>query len=334
MQASEKVLDRFVQTIEIFKKGFFYITLPFFLYSFVSFIFFGIVIFLILSTWYFSNFNLGFIDYLNFITPWNIIIWIILLLIFLAYIILYIPFFIFTVKSINDLYNWKDIVDIKFNISFSISRFFSIIKTYWYIFAYVALIPALIFIFWWILFNLWFFLWIWDIFYRLGWVFMWAALFLFVFFAIYRWIKSTFSLYSAIEKDEFTKDNFVKSIELTNGKWWRILWNIFFVGLLVWILSSILSWILSIFFWAGFWFETIFSWVDLTWLFTIPFIVSFIFWWVFNLLIETIWTSFILVFWFLLYKRFELEFLNLDVEKKEEVIEIDDLIEDNKKNEL
>lgn len=310
MNPKEWVLDRIEQSFELFKKWFFYITLPFFVYSLVSFVFFGALFLLFLWTWYISNFTWVF-DYINLVTPRNLIVFSVLIIIFLTYIILYIPFFIFTVKVISDLYNWNENIDIKWNLSYSLTNFFSIFKTYWYIFSYVALIPALIFIFGWVLFNLGFFLELGDIYYRLGWLLMLISVLIFIFFAVYRWIKTTFSLYSAIDKTQYTKENFKNSVNLTNNKWWRVLWNIFLVAIIVSLLSWIISWFTSFFFsWPSFWFETFMNLENLSSLFSWFYIISFIIWGLVNLILETIWAMFILVFGFILYKRFELEALN------------------------
>ena len=51
---------------------------------------------------------------------------------------------------------------------------------------------------------------------------MWFSCALFVVFGIYRGIKTTFSLYSAVVYDTFTKKNFKKSLEVTKNQWWRI----------------------------------------------------------------------------------------------------------------
>jgi hypothetical protein len=64
---------------------------------------------------------------------------------FLVYLLLYIPVFLGLIKTIQQVYN-NEAVKIQKNIYYGFSRLWLSMKTYWYIFAYVALIPALIFI--------------------------------------------------------------------------------------------------------------------------------------------------------------------------------------------
>jgi len=119
-------------------------------------------------------------------------------------------------------------------------------KTYWYIFAYIALIPSFIFIIWWLLFNASYYIWNYDLLKQLWIVMIIVSVILFIFFAIYRWTKSKFALYSAVNDDAFTKENFHYSIIITNNNWWRIVWNYLLLGIIIYIFSLLFWSIISI----------------------------------------------------------------------------------------
>jgi hypothetical protein len=259
--------------------------------------------------------------------PFVVMIIIITSILFILYLLLYIPVFIWLIKSINQsVINEK--INMFENIKFWFSKLLSSFKTYWYIFAYVALIPAIIFIIWWLLLNLSFYF---DnlIFLKSIWVFlMIISLIIFIFFTIYRWIKTRFSLISAVTYDEFDKNNFLNSIKITNNNWWRIVWNI----LLIWIIVSIISWIISsifsiFIFSISFDFsimDEIMNWLN-NWNLNIndiinklinAFISSFsIIWsiisWFINNIINTISSVFIIIFIFIFFQRLESENKNL-----------------------
>ena len=42
---------------------------------------------------------------------------------------------------------------------------------------------------------------------------------------VYRWVKTYFSLNSAVDSSEYTKENFNISVKITDWNWWRIVWN-------------------------------------------------------------------------------------------------------------
>ena len=125
-------------------------------------------------------------------------------------------------------------------------------KTYWYIFAYVYLIPALLFIVWWLVFIIATMLssslqsqimMVW-------WIIMGISVFVTIIFTIYRWTKATFWLISAIDWESFTKDNFHTSVWVSKKKWWRVFWNLFWIWFIVGCVVNLVSfivWMVSIF---------------------------------------------------------------------------------------
>lgn len=323
MRAEEKVLDRIEQCFEIFKKAFIYLVIPFFGYYLFSFVFFGLVTIYLLFSWILlSIFDT--MDYNNFFlffaNPKVVLLATVGMFFWLIYLLLYIPFFIYAIKTIWDFYKWAEKINFKENFIYSLNRFVTIMKTYWYIFAYVALIPSFIFIIWGALFNLSYFL-KWGDIYRTIWaIFMWLWSFLFICFALYRWLKTSFSVYSAVDSDDYSRENFNFSVKITTNNWWRILWNMMLIWLIIWLLSGIASNFFWIFFSNSSNLSNISSDLaskDLLKSFMSNF--SFFNYFVsgfFEMFISTIWKVFILIFIYVFYKRLNFETTNI-VEKVE-----------------
>ena len=247
--AKEAVFDRIEQSFELFKKNFIELFLPIFLYTFWT-----ITIFTSIFSYFWlkylqefsKNFNESKIaenmDWLNYSS--EIIIWVsVFIILIILFVAIYIPFWLGTVKWIKQAYNWEKVTT-KENIIYWFKNIFNSFKTYWFSFAYVALIPALIWIIWWLLFIYWNFNNN-SSFEQVWWSISMFAIILFIFFAIYRWIKSSFYISSAIDKNEFTKENFYFWINITKDKWWRILWNF----ILVWLIVSLVTWVLNTIIW-------------------------------------------------------------------------------------
>jgi hypothetical protein len=168
----------------------------------------------------------------------------------IMYYILIISFQLATIKSVKDSYDGQKI-NIAENVIYWFKNLFNSFKTYWYIFAYVALIPAILFIIGWIMVNLWFYEKLSDstsiwIFFLVFWIV------LFLFFSLYRWLKSTFALYSAVDKNSFSRENFVESVSITHHNWWRMIWNFILLSIItsivlwvIWVLLSIFTFVSS-----------------------------------------------------------------------------------------
>jgi hypothetical protein len=121
--------------------------------------------------------------------------------------------------------------------------------TYFFIFMYVYFWPAIILIAWMvlILISVWVpFLWIppqpnTSNFAAIGFWILSLNMFLFFYFAFYRWVRSLFAIYYAVDKNDYSKWSFEKSLLLTKWNWSRIIGNIF----LFWIIMAIISWIIA-----------------------------------------------------------------------------------------
>lgn len=239
MQAKEKVFERIGQTFELYKNNFVPLTVLIFVVTFAFQVWFLNIMFWIMGSSFStpSSESIG-----SFYSVWVIIGIIFFIIWFLVYLMILIPATIATIKGVQQAYTWE-VVDPKQNLRYAISNFLNTLRTYWYIFAYVALIPALIFIVAWLLFIIGT-AWGIGVLSALWWVVMWIAVIVFIVFAIYRWIRSTFSLYNAVDKDEYTKINFQESLWYTENLWWRIVWNmivIWIIGAIIWMIVGFVA---------------------------------------------------------------------------------------------
>ncbi|MDD2907405.1 MAG: hypothetical protein PHH98_02070 [Candidatus Gracilibacteria bacterium] len=250
MNAGINVLDRIEQSFLLFKKGIKVLVIPFFVYYFISYAFFTIISIYFLSTGIVDSISET-MNYNNFFLLFNnpkvILLLVVAMFFGLIYLVIYIPFVIYAIRTIKNLYN-DEVINYKENVLYSENKFFEIMKTYWYIFAYVALIPSLFFIVGGGIFNLGYFL-NWDDAYKIiGGFLMGIGIFLFIAFSLYRGIKTTFAVSSAIDCDEYTIENFKKSVSITDNNWWRIIGNVILVGIIISLLSGVAKNIFSIFF--------------------------------------------------------------------------------------
>ncbi|MDQ7009192.1 MAG: hypothetical protein Q9M94_02780 [Candidatus Gracilibacteria bacterium] len=249
--SEEKVLDRIEQSFELFKNNFLELFLPIFLYTLGT-----ITIFMNISNYfgvkYLNNIfgdmdknniseNMNWLSYSNEMII-GIYIFVILIVLYLT---LYIPFLLATIKGIKQGYNGEK-VTAKENVIYGFKNLLNSFRTYWFIFAYVALIPALIGIVGGLLF-------IYGSFNEnsnlelIGGIISVFSLILFIFFSVYRGIKSKFAMNSAIDKNEFIKEHFDFSIEITKTQWWRILGNFLLIGIIISLVSGVFNSIVGLF---------------------------------------------------------------------------------------
>ncbi|MDD5770212.1 MAG: hypothetical protein PHE25_04525, partial [Candidatus Gracilibacteria bacterium] len=206
-----------------------------------QFIFYVVIYFLI----YYSILSSSlFFDTKNILSYGNYVLISAFSFLILAYLFLQIGFILGLYKTIIDIDNGKE-VDLKSNYKYGFLNIFESFKTYYYIFIYVYGIPALIFI----IAGIYF------IYIQMGniviggfqnqmWNFIWVGIMLFLGFMIYiiyRSNKSIFAILSAVSEDDFSKENFKKSVSLTNGNWWRIFGNFLLVGIIFSLFSGIIS---------------------------------------------------------------------------------------------
>ncbi|PID87397.1 hypothetical protein CSB07_01760 [Candidatus Gracilibacteria bacterium] len=245
--AKKDFFDRVAQSFVLFKSNFLGLFLPFFLYNLLYFVL-GYFVFLKMGGILISevgNYKTG-IDFFSALNNTKTIIFISIgIVFFLLYLILYIPLYISLVKSIKDSFESKK-VKVKDNLLFGFRRILNSFATYYYIFIYVVGIPVLFFVIGGVLFNLTFYLELDRLIREISIWIIFFSLILFFFFLIYRGVKSKFGLIFAIENDAFNKQNFLESINLTNGNWLRILGNIFLFGIIVGSIKLFLSFTISI----------------------------------------------------------------------------------------
>lgn len=317
------IFDRIEQSFELFKGNFIKLFLPLFLYTFfTAIVFVSVWTSFLVSFWedFFNNIINNNWYFFNKIPEILIMIFVASILLIL-YVILYIPFLLATIKGIKQAYNGEKIKN-KENIEYWIKNTFNSFRTYWYIFAYVMLIPALILI----VLGLFLIYGLNNNNYELINILLIIGIIflpLVILFLIYRWTKSSFALYSAVDKEEYTVNNFKKSIKIVKNKWWRIFGNFLLVSLMLWLLIWVLKKIISLFV-SNFdiWIKTIINLKEnpetiytliLEILSTYSPIKNFIL----NTLegfINIIATIFVMIFTYILYKRLEIEYSN---EKKE-----------------
>jgi len=317
----ETVLDRIEDSFNLLKNNIKELFLPLFLFQFITMV----VIYNILSAILFSMFNFWWdisssswiMDsfWKLYMDPMFILFITVVIFMVLAYLTIFIPFLVSVIRWISLAYKWEKL-DMMENIKYWFMNFSASFQTYWYIFAYIALIPSLIIIIWWL----------WVIYGQSFWnnsimngsfyiVWIWA--FYLMINSIIRWLKSTFALYWAIDKGEFTKENFNSTIKVTKNNWWRIWWNLF----LLWFIISLASWIFSGIIWVISWIWSGFSISDLASIKKPEDVTALmenignttifsLIWDTLNLVISVASWIFTYTFTYILYKRLELEYSN------------------------
>lgn len=234
MQIREKVLDRIEDCIGILTKNIDLIVWIIGIYTSIFIV--SSAIFQILLS------NL-IIDENFFKHPINYGIFWIYIFYLLIITILYIWIYLWIIKKLVNISKWID-SDIKEDLIFGIKNIINSFYTYYYVFLYVYLIPSIIIIIELIL-----------ILYNLRkenninqimWIVIGITVLISLFFIIYRWLKTTFAIYWAIDKNDFSNDNFIFTTKITDKKWWRIFWNLMLINLIL----SLIWWTMSWFLWA------------------------------------------------------------------------------------
>ncbi len=239
-QAKENFLDRIEQSFIIFKKNILVLSIPFIIFNLFIWVILPAILMIVL---------------LNIISIKEVVWWNIsaivnmvfsLAFIFILFITVYflflIPVQVGTIISIKQAIN-KWIITPKKNILYSFYHLGDLFRTYWYIFSYVMLLPATIFILWGFFIIVWLSQWVSysDSFMFPGYIIIGISIILGLFFSIYRGIRSTFAIISAIDNLSFTKENFQSSINISKGKWWRVFWNIIGVSIIGWLLMGLIT---------------------------------------------------------------------------------------------
>lgn len=157
----------------------------------------------------------------------------------LVYLICILPITYATIKTICKTIRWENI-NTETNIKEGFSYIGKIFRVYWFIFAYAYLMPALCFIAGGFI-LLWGMLWDIEIVRNIWIILMWFSTIYALVQGVYRWIKTSFALPSAIYQQNYEKNNFHLSVSITDGKWWRILWNYLLVGIIWWLMVGLIS---------------------------------------------------------------------------------------------
>lgn len=229
-QAKPWVLDRIEQSFTIFFKKPLQILLPFLLFHILMFI---LVPEILKFTLWETLINQSNISH-------SIILLIYLWVAYgMIYLILVLPITYATIKTICETILGEN-TKIEKNIWEGFSKLGKVFKVYWFIFAYAYLIPALCFIAWGFIMLGWM-LWNNEMMQNTWMILMWLSSIYALIQGIYRWLKTSFALPSAIYNKNYEKNNFHLSVNITDGKWWRILWNYLLVGIIWWLMIGLIS---------------------------------------------------------------------------------------------
>jgi hypothetical protein len=229
------VLDRIELSFIVMKNNFFNLILPLFIFNFI---FFGVIYLFFINyvswvIWNLSNINSESILHIVYSAEWILVI-AILMFLFLLYAIMYIPVLLATIRIIHKWFI-NDDISLKECIQFWFVNILNSFRTYWYIFKYIYLLPAILFILWGIWFNT-------EYLFELNsdelrYISIWLMILsfiIFIIFSIYRGLKTTFVIYSATSQESFTQENFNLNIKITNNNLLRILWNLLLVWFIIW----------------------------------------------------------------------------------------------------
>ena len=340
MLIQEGVLDRIELSFIVMKNNFLHLILPLFIFNYIFF-WFLYLFFMNFIMWLLWNINTA--DFTSIISvlysaQWVLIISI-LMFMFLLYTILYIPILLATIRIIHKSF-LNEKINLKEDILFGFKNISNSFRTYWFIFKYVYLIPAILFIIWGVWFNIWYlfdFEWnIWTILNSISIFIMIFSMILFIVFSIYRWLRASFSLYSATSQESFTQDNFDLNLKITKNNLLRILWNLILIWFIVWFGTSFIEGIFNIFLSDAVsivWLEQIITSINSnSWSIDLNSILnnwdlsvsisnsSYLIWTFISQLIASIWSIFVFVFMYIFMKRLEIELqdsMNLELINEE-----------------
>jgi len=244
-------LDRVEQSFILFKDNIKSLVIPMMIFNFIVMVIIPLVVtklffwFLPIEEFFSQNGDIWTLSHLSVI----ITLWItVAIAIFILYIICLIPLQIGIIKTIkNSIEDTHE--TIWATLRYGMRKMRDAFRVYWYVFSYTLLLPACVFIVWGILLNI-------GLYYNtsttevmtLIWIALMSVSAIFsIFSMIYRGTKASFAMVNAIDKDSFYKDNFSYAIKITDGKWWRVFGNLFWiwvmwslaVGLIGWLWESI-----------------------------------------------------------------------------------------------
>ena len=241
LEAKENFLDRVEQSFILFKENIIPLSIPYIVFNIISIVLLPLIFTTIIGNFIsLDQLTWGEWQNLGIIIP----LWVSIAIIFgLIYIVTLIPIQIGLFTGIKQAIYWETITP-KENILYGFSHLSELIfKTYWYIFAYVLLIPSIIFITWGLSMIFWLsqnrnFAWFFSI---IGYILISISIIVGIIFMIYRGLRVKFAIITAVHKNNYSKENFEYSLKISQNKWWRIFWNLFWI----WILGSLAIWIIS-----------------------------------------------------------------------------------------
>lgn len=246
------VLERIGQCFELFfQKQLKSVILPLFVFSIIWMILFQGALYIYLGNFIESiDFNSSEKIASIFSSPNFAILLIVFFCMWIIYLISYMPIQLATIKSIQQLIASQSITPQE-NIHWWVKKLQDMFTIYYHMFMYTFLIPSVLFIIGGLIYIASFSTKgandipldkIWIILMVLWWVTS-------IVFSLYRWTKSSISLYHAIETDNFGKQEFQNSLVFTENKVLRTFWNLFLVWFIGWLMSNVFSSFISSFWW-------------------------------------------------------------------------------------
>ena len=240
-EPKEEAFERIGQSVKLFFKNYFWIAVFMLTLSivntFVIKFFTGNIITEKLLGWSTSAAELY--------TPQNMILLIVWIIWFLVFSLLNIPVLTATIKSIQQAYR-SEKIHVKDNFSYALRNFIGILQVYVMKFFYIYGIAVAIFIIGLLMILIWLIgnvAWVTE-----SWMFIAGISWLIgLVYLIIRWVRATIVMVAAVDSNDFWKENFKKTIALTKNNWWRMVWNL----LIVFIIIAIIGWIGKAITWAG-----------------------------------------------------------------------------------
>jgi hypothetical protein len=251
---SKFITERISESFLVMRKNFKELFLPVSIfYIWVFYVFKYLLIFII-----------GWFDMKNFLWSWNLQIIILWCCLCILYITLEIWVILWLYKTLQDIDTNKEI-DLKANYNYGFSHIWQAFQIYYYIFMYIYFIPSILFI----ISGLYFIYiqqanimaWVFSglsnqEFFSLmtGLTLLWIVpLILFSIYVTYKSNRTVFSLISALDSNDYTRENFNKSLDLTTWNWWRIFWNFLLIAIIIMFVSRSINMVFLLFWFGEVW---------------------------------------------------------------------------------
>ncbi len=251
------VLERVEQTFQIVfsKKNFLILLLPLVIYKVGSFLSLSYLEISVMNSVMWDAKNISEVNTESILSSTALPLFIVLYsIITILFSLIYICVNLWIIKTSKEILLGNELKQ-EDNFMYWVEHFLRSMYSYYYYFMYVFIIPSLVFIIWWCILiyalqNGWKESGLFDIAIA---TIVWGTI-IGGWIAVYKSIKATFFLSSAIDKEDFSRENFQTSTQTTDGNWWRILWNLLLIGIIVSLCTSMITGAISSF--TSIWWST------------------------------------------------------------------------------